>query len=154
MNPTGVYTARDSAITITNSHTGDVFQLHGGANRVEVIEIRMGQTTLTDLEQLVVTLERGTGGTGGLALTEREWQTAYQAPTAAALSESTAFTQDVDATALDLDYQMTWNILQELVWLPTPEFPLILPPNVNLGIALQAPSATISLNVGIVWREF
>lgn len=152
--PHGQYQVKEANFTIAQSATGDVFQLRNGSTRrVEILEIRMGQTTLTDLEQLAIALNRGSGGAGGSALTERAFLSTMPTATATAHSDNTDFTTDVGT--LDFDYGDVWNILQNYVWLPTPEIKIVLEASDHFAIALDTgPSAAISLTVNVIWREF
>lgn len=133
---------------------GDIFQLRNSTSRtLRIIEIRIGQTNITALENLAVQLVRGTGGSTGTALTEYEWNVDGPAATATAASRATSFGTEVDSGGVDLDYGAVWNILQEFVWLPTPDLELIIPPSFDLGIGISVPNASTSINVNVVWQE-
>ncbi len=151
--PIGQYQARDSAYAVTAA--GDFFQLRNESTdrRAEVLEIRFGQTTLTSLEILRYAFNIGTNGGGGSALAERSYLSDHPAAACEALSDNTDFTTDV--TASTFEYGGVWNVLQEFVWLPTPEIKIILEPGSNLGIALDdAPSGSASMTCNVIWREY
>ena len=152
--PHGQYQVKEASYVINASATGDIFQLRNGATRrVEILEIRIGQTSITSLELLVIAFNRGAGGVGGSALTERKFLTTMPTATATAHSDNTDFTTDVGT--LDFDFGDVWNVLQNYVWLPTPEIKIILEASDHFAIALDTgPSANMSVTVNVIWREF
>jgi len=146
-NPIGTYYQQATSLAVVDN--GDFLQLRNTtAIRIEVLEIVVYQTSDVTLAMKALRFQRGVGGSGGTALTEREWDVAGQAPAGACFSLPT-----VDVGTLDLDVHRGWNILQEYVWLPTPAFPLILKPSDHLGISLRD-NTTLTIGCGILWQEY
>lgn len=148
--PIGQYQARDAARAV--SATGDIFQIRNSSTdrRAEILEIRFGQTSLTDLELLTYAFNRGTNGAGGTPLTERPFLS--DMPAAACEAATGAVT---DVVVANLEYGGVWNVLQEFVWLPSPEIQIILEPGDDLGIAIETtPSGSMSTSCNVVWREY
>jgi hypothetical protein len=146
-HPVGVFYTQANGLSVTD--TGDFIQLRGAAGvRIEVLEIRVSQTSDTTIAMNTIRLHRGTGGAAGTGLTEREWDIAGAAPAATGFSLPTT-----DVGTLDLDVHCGWNILQEFVWLPTPEFPLVLAASDHLGVSLLA-ADTLTMNASILWAEY
>ncbi len=148
-----MYAASDANLAITD--TGDMFQLRNGASVVTLIkEIRVFQESDTALAMNALTITRGAGGTSGTALTEHEFDIADAAAGATAFSDDSASTAiGVSVGTADWQVFFGWNILQEFVWLPTPETQLWLANSDHLGVALRV-SDTLTCGFSIVWEEF
>ena len=98
-----------------------------------------------------IRMRRGTTGTvGGGVVTEEKWDEGGLAVSAVeAVSLPTG-----DVATITLGYTRGWNILQEFVFLPTPEFPMILRGSAEkLGVSLLN-NDTLTLGWGILWQEF
>lgn len=140
------FVATTSGLSVTD--TGDFLQLRSTTGVIcEVLEIRCWQTSDTTLAMNGIQISRGASGAAGSDVTNHEWDIAGPGAVADAFSLATT---DVDT--LDLDIRCGWNILQEFVWLPTPEFQIHLAASDHLGVHLVN---TDSLTMGwtIVWRE-
>ena len=146
-NPQGTYYAM--AHTLTVSDQGDFFQMRNTTgNRIEVLEIRVWQTSDTALAMNAIRIQRGVGGSGGNAVTERSWDAGGKSVAATCFDTCTG-----DVGTLDLDIHCGWNILQEFVWLPTPEFYLILQPSDHVGLSLLI-SDSLTMGASMLWQEF
>jgi hypothetical protein len=141
-----IFTTAAAALAVTD--TGDFLQLRGAAGAiVEILEIRVSQTSDTTLAMNAISIQRGTAGSGGAARSEYEYDTA--GPTALVTAFSLA---TVDVGSVDLAVVAGWNILQEFVWLPTPEMQLHLAASDHLGISLLN-ADTLTVNAQVTWRE-
>jgi len=137
------------ANTLAVTDTGDFIQIRNGSDtRIEVIEVRVWQTSDTALAMNAVRLHRGVSGAAGTGLTEREWDN--QSGTLGVTGFSMPTT---DVGTLSLDIHSGWNILQEWIWLPTPEMPLILMNNEMLGVSLLI-ADTLTIGVSITWQTY
>lgn len=147
MGQTYTYQAGTNSIAVTD--TGDFFQLRNGTNAlVELKSIRVFQTSDTTLAMNAVNIIRGDTGAGGVAMVEHEYGN-ITGPTAVAAALSLATT---DVTNADLSFWGGWNILQEFVWLPTPELQIELVRSDHLGLAL-AVADTLTIGVNVIWDE-
>lgn len=142
------YAATAENLTLV-ADTGDFFQLVGGSTPWRLLEVRVFQRGTTTLTMEVVRLHRGTGGSGGTALTEYEYRTAGPASTIAAASLPTT-----DVSTDDWEYHLGWNMLQEAVFLPIPELWVPMKANDDLGIAQLTGTAHTGVGVTAVWEEY
>lgn len=143
-----LYSVTASGLTLA-ADNGDFGLLVGTAGtRAVVHEVRVFQTGVTALAMDVVRLNRGTLGAGGGALTEQRMD---PADTTNVLVATSLPTTDVTS-----DYQVLvgWNLLQEVVWLPTPEQQLILNDGDDLGIGRIGAVAHTGVGFSITWEEF
>ncbi len=141
------FVATTSGLSVTD--TGDFLQLRNTtAVTCKIKEIRVWQTSDTTLAMNGIQISRGDSGAAGSDVTNHEWDIGGPAAVADAFSLATT-----DVTTLDLDIRCGWNILQEFVWLPTPEFQIHLAESDHLGVHLVG---TDSLTMGwtIIWEEF
>ena len=142
------YVTSTSGVT-SLADTGDWFQLRNGASCiVEILEIRVFQHVETDIQLNGIRLARGVGGAAGTGLTEYDYDVNNPAPVATAFSLPTT-----DVGTLDLEIRCGWNILQEFVWLPTPEIQIILHASDHLGIAPIVADAIAGVGCSITWQE-
>ncbi len=143
---TGTFYAQGNNLAVTD--TGDFLQLRGAAGVICIVkEIRVWQESDTALAMNTIRIQRGTGGAAGTGLTERENDIAGAAPLATAFSLPTT-----DVGTLDLDVHCGWNILQEFVWLPTPEFQIHLAASDHIGVSLRV-ADTLTIGASIWWTE-
>jgi hypothetical protein len=127
---------------------GDFFQLRSVANVLIIIhEIRVYQTSDTTLAMNGIEFNRGTGGAAGNALTENKWNIGN--PTVLGTAFSLATT---DVGSIDLTMSLGWNILQEFLWLPTPQFRIELAAADHFGISLVN-TDTLTIGGNVVWEE-
>ena len=140
-----------SAHNVSVSDNGDFFQLRNGATSiVKILEFRAWQISDTALAMAAIRLDRGTGGAGGNAMTEYEWDSGGPASSVTTFNLATT---DANSAGQTLAYAGGWNILQEFVFLPTPEFQLYLSPGTNLGASLEA-ADTLEIGFSCVWQEY
>ena len=144
------YSASTPGITLL-ADVGDFFQLIGGANPWRLIECRVFQRALTAITMEVLTLTRDTGGSGGSGIVEYDYGGVDQpTPTTVCL---TLPTTDV-AGPLDLEQHLGWNMLQEAVWLPTPQMYIPCRANDDIGISQITGTANVDVGVSVIWQEF
>lgn len=129
--------------------TGDFFQLVGGALPWLLLELRVFQRGSTSLTVETLRLHRGTGGSGGSALTEYKYGTAGPAATVAGTSLPTT-----DVSTDDWVYRMGFNLLQEAVFLPPPDLWVPFKTSDDLGVAQMTGTAHTGVGVNAVWAEF
>lgn len=141
-----MYYAKGSAMAVTD--TGDFLQLRNGAGVIcRIHEIRVWQESDTTLAMNTVRIQRGVGGSAGTGTSEDEMDIVSPA------SAATAFTlPTTDVGTLDLTIQCGWNILQEFVWLPTPDIQIHLAASDELGLSLRV-ADTLTIGASIWWEE-
>jgi len=136
------------ANSLSVSDAGDFLQLRNPGGVICLVkEIRVWQTSDTALAMNAVRFNRGAGGAAGAALTERLMDVAVADAVATGHSLPTT-----DVSSLDLDVHVGWNILQEMVWLATPELEIHLAANDHLGISLLT-ADTLTIGASIFWQE-
>lgn len=129
--------------------TGDFFALVGGAVPYRVVEAKLWQRGGTAVVTDTVRYRRGTGATGGSALTtESKYGTAGPTPVCQALSLPTT-----DVTS-DWEFRDGWNLLQAVHWLPTPRFGLPMKANDDFAIARDGIVAHTGVGCTVVWEEY
>ena len=107
-------------------------------------------STTPDINTLV--FERGViTSPAGTAVTVRKWDTASPTSTVTPRSLPTA---DVDKSTADMRIRFQWNILQEVIWLPTPDQKILCGPGVDFGIHVQNSTAYTDTGVTVTWREY
>lgn len=150
MSPRGrQYTATAENLTLL-ADTGDIFNLQGATHAGRIVEVRVWQRGSTTLVMDTITMRRGVIGTpGGGTLTERLWDVSDTSPAFTAYSLPTD-----DVGTIDWEYSIGWNLLQEAVWLPTPELQLHLKLDDDFGIYTQASTAHTGVGVTVTWIEY
>lgn len=138
-------------IPVLIADTGDFFQLRGGGDDVpwKLLELGVFQRGTPNLTMETIRVHRGVGGSGGTALTEYEFATTGPTPTVAAFSLPTG-----DVASNNLIHFHGWNMLQELLILPTPELQAPFGGNDHLGINQQSGTAHTNVGVRAMWAEF
>ncbi len=128
--------------------TGDFLQMRNGTGQIaRILEIRALQTTENDIVHNAIVITRGTAGAGGTPHTEYEYE----------VSGATAGVVVVDQATTDVtlgDWQQTfgWNSINEFVWTPPPQYPLLLAESDTLGMALRV-ADTITVGYFVAWEE-
>lgn len=138
------------ANSLSVSDAGDFLQLRNPGGVICLVkEIRVWQTSDTALAMNAVRFNRGAGGAAGASAppTAREMDIAGASAVATAHSLPTT-----DVSSLDLDVHVGWNILQEMVWLATPELEIHLAASDHLGISLLT-ADTLTIGASIFWQE-
>lgn len=147
-NIRGKYVASHEGMAV--SDISQFFQLRGAAGAVaEVLEVRVWQTSDVSLAVNAIHFERGTGGAGGTDRANDEYVTDF--PTALFDAFDTAPSTEV--TTVDLNIRVGWNILQEMVWLPTPEIQIWLKEEDDLALSLVT-TDTLTMGYTVSWREY
>lgn len=152
-NPIGTYSSSFSGRT--SSGTNDFFQLRTPSSgyRLEVIELRLFQTSSTTLAMYAIQIARGTGTitNTGTATTIYEWDTGGQGGQGVGGTNQTTLD---NLGSLNLAYFVGWNILQEFVWLPTPKYPLIMRAGEKMSLSFITGANLSGLGGNIVWEEY
>lgn len=148
VSPYGTYSTTSSGLAVSN--TDDFFHLRNPGNiRVLIREICVFQTSDLDIASNSVVIRRNTGGIGGTGELEFKYDILMADPGAVAITFPTT---NLDASP-DLERKLGWNLLQEVVWLPTPSYPLILLQNQNLSLSLES-SDSLTIGVNVSWQEY
>ncbi len=145
-----LFTAQAVNLTLATD-AGDFLLLTGIAGtRAKIHEIRVWQDGTTSLIMDGLRFSRGSGGSGGGSVTEHDRD---GGETAAIVVTSLPTT---DVISIDYELHMGWNLLQEALWLPTPDQQLWLNDGDDLGIGRILTSATahVSVSVSVTWEEF
>ena len=144
------YSARVASMTLL-ADTGDIFNLEGNGTRpYRVLEARIWQSGTTALTMNSLAFRRGVIVTAaGTAVTEKKYTT--DGPAAVCVARSLPTT---DVATDDWDYGMGWNLLQEVVWLPTPEVYLPCNGAQDFGISQVEGIAHTKVGVQLVWEEY
>lgn len=143
-----MYMASVAGLAITT--TNDIIQLRNTTDRAVLIHaVHVSQTSELTISQMhVINLRRGVSGATGDAL--NEWENDVSDTDAGVTAVSEPGT-NVDTS--DWDGLFGWNILQEFVWLPTPEMRLWLAASDHFAVALLN-ADTLTMNATIFWEEF
>lgn len=145
-----IYTVPFSNLQVTNDSTQDIFQLTAAAGHVVKLHHLELYSSVTSDERVRLTLQRVTGaGSGGSAMTEVPVDAGDAAADAAVVTLNT--TPGTTTTVL---LEWYWSQLSPLVYLPTPEARIVVPPSgiVVLNLA-TAPAATRSWSGFLKWSE-
>jgi hypothetical protein len=144
----GQFTA--SADSVAVSDATQFIQLIGAAGVcIEILELRVFQTADTAIALNGIVIERGVGGAGGTAATVSKWV----AGGAAAVGTVNHAAPSSEVGTLDFTYRVGWNILQEAIWLPTPEMQLWLRPSDDLGVRLTG-TDILTIGYSLTWNEY
>lgn len=143
-----IHTAQATALTLL-ADNGDFGALIGTAGtRARIHEIRVWQTGTTTLTLDVLRFTRGSAGAGGGTPTEYDMDTTDTA----VLNALSLPTTDVGTATYQL--HMGWNLLQEALWLPTPDQQLVLGDGEDLGIGRVGAVAHTGVGWSVTWEEF
>lgn len=138
-----------SAINLAVTDDGDFLQLRNGASTVvEIHEVRVFQTSDLALNPNGINFRRGVGGAGGA--THTEWKYDVSSPDAGIAALDLATT---DVGTVDLHLVFGWNLLQEFVWLATPQQRIWLAASDHFGVALSDDD-TLTMGWFIHWEEW
>ena len=115
-----------------------------------VHEIRIHQRDSTTLAMETIKFTRGTaGGTGGTNETTYKYD--IDDPAGGGVL---ARLPTVNVSGIDLQILLGWNLLQELIWLPTPRIQLHMNNNSRIGFGKLGTTDITGLSVQITWEEF
>lgn len=139
-------TARNMTLTAA---AGDIFSLEGVATVAgEILEVRVWQIGTTTLTLDEISLHRGAGAAiAGTTVTEYEYDSL---DTAVMVARSLP---TVDVATLDLKYTLGWNLLQELLWLPTPTLQIPLKELDDFGVFREGSVAHTGVGCSVTWLE-
>ncbi len=143
-----LHTVQATGLTLLTD-AGDFGLLVGTAGtRALIHEIRVWQTGGTTLVMDVVRISRGSAGAAGSALTEHDMDIGDTAVLVATSLPTT------DVGSIDYQLHVGWNLLQELVWLPTPRQQLVLNDGDDLGIGRVGAVGHTGVGFSVTWEEF
>ena len=149
MRSIGLYSVSGKALSVSSAD--DILQLRGAVTvNCLIHEIRLWQTSDTTLAMNSVRIRRGSSGATGtdLSADEDKYVVAGASQAASAFSLPGS---NVGSPSFDL--HCGWNILQEFVWLPTPEIRLALHGVDMLSVSLLN-TATLTMGCSVTWEEF
>ena len=135
----------------TLADNGDFGVLTNGSGVFMFIhEIRIQQRDSPTLAMETIRITRGTaGGTGGTNETTYNYDILN--PTAGGVL---ARLPTVDVSGSDLQLLVGWNLLQEFVWLPTPQMRLHMAISDRIGIGKLGTTSITGFSVQCTWEEF
>ena len=143
-----VYTANMENQTLVGD-AGDFFVLSGATVPFVVIEVEVFQRGSTTLLADTLLFHRGTGASGGGALTEYKFMTSCPDADVAAVSLPT-----VDVGSDDWQLRRGLNLLQGGVHLALPELWIPVASSTQFGIAKGSSVAHTGVGVNVTWAEF
>lgn len=140
-----LYSSSGSSMTFAAST--DLFHLRGAVGVVcRIKEVRLFQVGSTTLAMTGVKFIRGTGaGAGASEFTDYKMNITDSAPSA------TVNVPTGNVSSLDFNHHMGWNILQEFVWLATPELEIVV--GATQDFAVQVFHAQTLGGFTIFWEE-
>ena len=147
-----IYSANATGVTVTTVSGDNTFVLLGGGNQYVIHEIRVWQTGTTTLTMEEIIIERGIGAAigNGTGVTEYENDVDDNV-------QNTMYvwgTTSVEPTPITFEIRGGWNMLQEWVWLPTPDIQLFCQGTDDIGISFESTTAHTNVGCQITWQEF
>jgi len=146
-----MHTANVAGISVSAANTPqDLIVLTAASNRaVKIHQVIVSQLTLIASEILSIKLHRGTGGSGGSAMTEVPLNDGSGVSGAAVV-----YSRTTQTTEADLLYAENWNVVQPFRWLPTPLLIPTITGGSNFVVELETDaSATMDMNLSISYEE-
>lgn len=154
-----MYTGQTNGVAVTTQI--DFFELLAPADCCVIIrQIELTQSTeLGDAqeEELSILIKRGVGtvtsGSGGTTPTPSKTQSGFAAAGSTLEANNTTKMATGTGTITTL-WASTWNVRAPWLWLPTPEFNIVLSPSERLTVELgTTPADSITMNTLIVFEE-
>lgn len=146
-----VYSVGFDGLSVTNDSSQDIWELVNGAGvSCVILGFELYSATTSDERVKLTLLRRTSTGSGGSAATENPLDGGNTVAAAAAVS--TLVTTQGSAGAVLAGYQ--WSQLSPLIYLPTPEEQIVVPPSGRLALALGTAVATTRTWSGSLrWAE-
>ena len=146
-----VYSVGFDALSVTNDSSQDIWELVNGAGvSCVLLGFELYSATTSDERVRLTLLRRSSTGSGGSAATENPLDGGNTVTAAAAVN--TLVTTQGSAGAVLAAYQ--WSQLSPLIYLPTPEEQIIIPPSGRIALALGTAVATTRTWSGSLrWME-
>ncbi len=136
------------ATGLTVTDTGDFLQLRNGTGQLaRILEIRVLQTSENDVVMNGIVMTRGTTGASGVPHTEWEYDVSGASAGVVVVGQA-----DPDVSLGDWQETFGWNAINEFVWTPPPQHPLVLAESDRLGVALRV-ADTITVGYFVAWEE-
>ncbi len=137
-------------LTADADGTSALFVMTGGARAWRLLELTIFQVGTTTLTMEEVIIERGDTASGGTSQSVYSYNISDVATTGV-YSNATAITE---ATTITWQARRGWNMLQEFVWLPTPEIQLPVEVGDDVQVILGSSTAHTGIGVNVVWEEY
>lgn len=133
-----MYTVPFDNLTVTNDSDQDIWELTApAAKAVRVHHFEVYSATTSDERVRLRLLRRSTGGSGGAGATEVPTDGA-----AAAVGTAVVTLNTTPGTAGDVLLAWYWSQLSPLIYLPTPECRIVVPPSGRLALNLETAVAS------------
>jgi hypothetical protein len=146
-----VYTVALDGLTVTNDSSQDVWEMVNGAGVACVLlGFELYSATTSDERVKLTLLRRSTTGSAGSAATENPLDGGNTVTAGCAVN--TLVTTQGTAGAVLAGWQ--WSQLSPLIYLPTPEEQIVIPPSGRLALALgTAVAASRTWSGSLRWME-
>jgi hypothetical protein len=146
-----VYTVGFDGLTVTNDSSQDFWEMVNGAGVACVLlGFELYSATTSDERVKLTLLRRTTAGSSGSAATENPLDGGNTVTAACAVN--TLVTTQGTAGAVLAGWQ--WSQLSPLIYLPTPEEQIVIPPSGRLALALgTAVAASRTWSGSLRWME-
>jgi hypothetical protein len=133
-----VYTVPFDNLSVTNDSDQDIFEITAPADAAVILHhFEFYSAVTTDERVRLRLLRRSTAGSGGAGATE-----VPATGTAAAVGSAVVQLNTTPGTAGDVLLAWYWSQLSPLVWLPTPECRIVIPPGGRIGLNLETAVAS------------
>jgi hypothetical protein len=133
-----VYTVPFSNLSVTNDSDQDIFEITAPSDAAVILHHFEFYSAVTTDERVRLRLvRRSTAGSGGAGATE-----VPVAGTAAAVGTAVVQLNTTPGTVGDVLLAWYWSQLSPLIYLPTPECRIILPPGGRIGLNLETAVAS------------
>jgi hypothetical protein len=133
-----VYTVPFDNLSVTNDSDQDIWEILAPSDAaVELVHFELYSAVTTDERVRLRLVRRSTAGSGGAGATEVPAR-----GTLAAVGTSVTQLNTTPGTAGDVLLAWYWSQLSPLVYLPTPESRILLPPSGRIGLNLETAVAS------------
>jgi hypothetical protein len=133
-----VYTVPFDNLSVTNDSDQDIWEILAPSDAaVELVHFELYSAVTTDERVRLRLVRRSTAGSGGAGATEVPAR-----GTLAAVGTAVTQLNTTPGTAGDVLLAWYWSQLSPLVYLPTPESRILLPPSGRIGLNLETAVAS------------
>lgn len=133
-----IYTVPFDNLSVTNDSDQDVWEITAPADAAVILHhFELYSATTSDERVRLRLVRRSTAGSGGAGATE-----VAATGTAAAVGTAVVQLNTTPGTAGDVLLAWYWSQLSPLIYLPTPECQIILPPGGRIGLNLETAVAS------------
>jgi hypothetical protein len=148
------YSVRLTPTSISAAKT--LIQIKTGAAPVEIIRVRVTQSTLTAIAYWNLQLKRSSAAATVTSFTPLKYNPNDPISLAVGGTAATGVNASVEGTDTDIDDETQWNVINgEWVHLPVPEERIWIPQSSIWGVKLNtAPSVASLVGAIVVYREW